>query len=421
MKKRILRTAGGLTVGLTATMLLLLALNIALFGFAAVYLAGGDSQRVRVSEYANALEHTADGVWSLPQAYAEGLRARGCWAMLLDGGGSVVWSQDLPAELSRVYSVRDVASWTRWYLNDWPVKVWIREDGLFVLGQPKGSVWKYMIEFPLGQLAFWPLWGAAALLLNVGLLLALAVGVTRRGQRRRDAARSEWIAGISHDVRTPLSMVLGYAAALEEAPDMGADQRRMAGLIRQKGVELRGLIENLNLTNRLEYAMQPLNREWLLPAAIVREAAAACLNEDLEGRWPIEAVVSPRAASARLLGDRRLLLRMLQNLLRNSIRHNPGGCAITLSLDVRHRRLALAVSDTGRGFTKEQLARLNAGIGQPDEGGHGLGLRIVRGVAEAHGGHARFANAPGGGSRCTVSGLGPLRRGRKGRLEGEEG
>lgn len=412
MKGNFLRAAGGLAAGLAGVVAAIIAVNFVMFGFAVGYLSRTEGGRMRVSEYAEALSQDEDGVWTMAAEKAEALHGRGCWAMLLDAGGGVVWSQDMPDSLPRAYSPAQVAAFSRWYLADWPVKVWTVGNGLFVLAQPKGSEWKYQVEMPTEQVGFWPVWGAAMLAVNAGLLLGAAAFITHRAARRRDAARSEWIAAISHDVRTPLSMVLGYAAALEEAPELSGEQRRQAGLIREKGEQLRRLISDLNLTNRLEYAMQPLKREWLSPAALVREAAADFLNEDLDGLHPVEVSISPAAEQLRLLGDRQLLARMLENLIRNSVRHNPQGCAVRVSLARRGRRLHLSVSDTGRGFSREQL--LNRGEGAQDEGGHGLGLRIVRDVARAHGGRARFDNTPEGGGRCVIDGLRPTRRaGRK--------
>ena len=191
MKRGVLRGAGRLAAGLAGVMAVMIAVNLLLFGFAVSYLAGTVGGRVRVSEYAGALAQDGSGAWSMAENKAAELRERGCWAMLLDAAGEVIWSQDMPEGLPRAYSPAEAAVFARWYLFDWPVKVWTVGDCLFVLAQPKGSVWKYQVEMPTEQVGFWPLWGMAMLAVNAGMLLGAAAFITRRAARRRDEARSE--------------------------------------------------------------------------------------------------------------------------------------------------------------------------------------------------------------------------------------
>ncbi|UQT50251.1 hypothetical protein M5E87_12360 [Flavonifractor plautii] len=92
-------------------------------------------------------------------------------------------------------------------------------------------------------------------------LTALVLGRQfRREQQERDFARSDWINGISHDIRTPLSMVMGYAGQLEADPVLLPRRRAQAAIIRRQSQTIRDLINDLNLTMRLDYAMQPLRR-----------------------------------------------------------------------------------------------------------------------------------------------------------------
>ena len=77
-------------------------------------------------------------------AYLEEMGA--AFAVLLDDGGDPVWSYRLPENLNHHYTTSQVASFTRWYLDDYPVSVWGGERGLLVLGHPRGSVWNYSIH-----------------------------------------------------------------------------------------------------------------------------------------------------------------------------------------------------------------------------------------------------------------------------------
>ena len=388
--RRTLRLLGGAArAALLLALFLLggLVLNGLLFGFA-LWRTANTAEAPSLFEYAAALSETDDG-YTLPDALCNELTERGCWAMLLDGGGNVVWQHDKPAEVADRFALSEVAGFTRWYLMDYPVRVHTVGDGLLVIASPKNSVWKYDISTAVSTFHFWPAWALAVLLCNFLLVFVLSVIMTKRRYKARDAARTEWIAAVSHDVRTPLSAVLGYAGQLEEDEALPEKQRQEAAVIRQEGEELRGLIADLNLTNRLMYSMEPLQQAWLSPAALMREAAAQLLNEQQNGMYGAEVDISPRASEMQLRGDAGLLLRMLKNLLSNSVRHNPEGCTITMALAAKGHGLRLTVFDSGRGYSAEQLGMLS-GKTAPVTTGHGLGLTIVRQIALAHGGRIRF-------------------------------
>lgn len=378
-----------------------LAVNIGLFSYAVITLSdkGGKPQ---VSQYAEALEHTNSG-YMLPVETTDALAANHYWAMLIsDADGKVVWSYDKPKEVPERYTFSDIAAFSRWYLADYPVKIWAVADGLFILGAPKDSTWKYPVEMPIAQLDFWPAWIGAALVCNFLVIFGVSVWMSGRRHRERDAARIEWISGVSHDIRTPLSMVLGYAASLENDGAIPEKQRQQAGVIRRKGEEMRLLIADLNLANRLEYAMEPLKAERLSMAALVREAAANFLNADLDEKYPAEVEIDPAAAALQLRGDRALLVRMLNNLMGNSVRHNPQGCSIRVELRTEGKLLRLTVQDNGTGFSDKQLTFLRQDTLPEASSGHGLGLRIVKRIVAVHGGRIRFKNEPAGGCSCTV-------------------
>ena len=179
----------------------------------------------------------------------EDLLDDGHWAMLVNEDGQVVWSIRKPADVPEQYSLTDVASFTRWYLSDYPVQSWVRDDGLLVAGAPKGSIWKHDMAMDIETLMQIPLWFGGIFLLALGCVLLLAYFVVRRwfrqAQQTRDAARSDWINGVSHDIRTPLSMVMGYAAQMEGAADLPPERRRQAGIIRAQSQAIRDLVNDL--------------------------------------------------------------------------------------------------------------------------------------------------------------------------------
>ena len=227
------------------------------------------------SEIADAMVETpaglALGAAHTPEEWMDGY----AWAMVLDDTGHIRWSYALPDALNHAYTTGEVAGFARWYLDDYPVFCWAEDYGLFVIGLARGSLWKYSIytspEYILNLAKTIPLgfglllllaaiccfllsWQGAKRLETVASGLdALAEGQTvqlptegfagelaeklnqtsaqlqTRNEllARRDDARTQWIAGVSHDVRTPLALILGWAEQLErDAGNCPAKGRR---------------------------------------------------------------------------------------------------------------------------------------------------------------------------------------------------
>lgn len=320
----------------------------------------------------------------------------------------MAWGLDVPEDVPSSYTIADVASFTRWYLEDYPVSCWQHDDGLVVVGSPKGSVWKYPVTSSFEALGVDILFVITVFLGNLIVLVALAGMFSRRSWKQRDDARNEWVAAVSHDVRTPLAVVVADAAELAESPRLDEDERRRAERIVMKTRETASLLGDLNMANRLRFAMEPTDATDVHLAAVLRTAVAGFLDDGM-GDHEIELDVAAAAEGLRVRGSESLLRRMVSNLIRNSIHHNPRGCRVTVALDVRGglfgsplgRRCVLTVSDDGRGFGAEVLAKLRRRPGD-ELSEHGLGLVIVRRIAAAHGGRASFADDADGGCTCTV-------------------
>ncbi len=236
--------AAGL-VAASAVLVLILALG-GLLAFIVASAGVSSSWNASVADLSAALTETEDGYTFTAADY---LAEKELWAMLIDENGDVVWQQGKPDDVPNHYTLTDVASFTRWYLNDYPVQVRIRPDGLLVAGSPKGSTWKHPFILDTEVLATVPLWFAGLFLLALLCVLGLTALVLsrqfRREQRERDTARSDWINGVSHDIRTPLSMVMGYAAQMEGAADLPPERRRQAGIIRAQSQAIRDLVNDL--------------------------------------------------------------------------------------------------------------------------------------------------------------------------------
>ncbi len=340
--------------------------------------------------------------YELSENMQQNLDERSQWAMLLEESGEVVWAYAKPEEIKDSYEMTDIARMTRWYLEGYPVSLLVWEDKILIVGTPRGAMWKYNIQFPVSWMEYVTKVWYLILLFDFVWILILAVIFTRRWSRSREQARIEWIAGISHDIRTPLAVALGYADALEGSSHLPEEERQQAAVIKHQSLVMKELIEDLNLTSELEYSMQALRKELMHPAVVLREVAASFLDDVGEDALKIEMNIDKEAEEIVLLADRKLFIRALRNLFHNSLRHSEqdGSTCIRLSLRKEKRWCLIRFSDNGIGYSGEMLRQLGSRRRKPSQNIRGLG--IVSKIIWAHGGKVLFGNGEEGGSFCEM-------------------
>jgi K+-sensing histidine kinase KdpD len=249
-----------------------------------------------------------------------------------------------------------------------------------------------------------------------GELSEIATSVNKASSilNRQNEARANWISGVSHDIRTPLSMIMGYAGRIAESEAASKSIREQAEIVRKQSVKIKELVQDLNLVSQLEYEMQPLHKEVVRLSKLLRSYVADLLNTGISDSYNIGIEIAPDAENVVLECDARLISRAVNNLVQNSMKHNPQGCEICLSLTASQSHLILAVTDNGTGLSAEKLQELEEKphyMESTDERldlRHGLGLLIVQQVAAAHNGSFKLTNVfPKG---CEAAIIFPYRR-----------
>ena len=138
--------------------------------------------------------------------------------------------------------------------------------------------------------------------------------------RRRDTTRANWIAGVSHDIRTPLALIMGYGEQLAQQAPPQSEQQKKAAAICTQSQKIKALIEDLNLTFKLQYNAQPLRRTAVSMGAWLRQSVAD-FCDSLGENYSVGLQIREPAGQTVLEADRELLTRALDNLLNNSVRH----------------------------------------------------------------------------------------------------
>lgn len=223
-------------------------------------------------------------------------------------------------------------------------------------------------------------------------------------------AKSEFLANISHELRTPLNAVIGFSEVMiqEVFGPIGSDRyREYAGDIRQSGVHLLGVINDLLDYSKLEAGRVELHVEDISPAAIM-DKCVRMMRQRAEAENLALLADTGDAADAVVRGDDRKITQVILNLMSNAIKFTPAGGTIRLSLRRSGDGVDIIVADSGIGMSAHDIDLALAPFGQVDSSlnrehtGTGLGLPLSKSLVELHGGTMTIDSAPGKGTTFTV-------------------
>jgi two-component system sensor histidine kinase KdpD len=212
--------------------------------------------------------------------------------------------------------------------------------------------------------------------------------------------RNYLLSALSHDLRTPVTAMLGLAEALPMTrPSLSQEQVEMVDAIRDEALRMSTLMNNLLEMARLQSGEVRINRQWQRLDEVVGSALRG-RKKELAGH---KARVASLAELPPVQFDAVLIERVLSNLLENAAKYTPAGTEIRIGARVIGEDLEVEVTDNGPGIPEGMLDSIFEKFirGDPESArsGVGLGLSICRAIVEAHGGRIVAENVPGGGLR----------------------
>ncbi len=245
-------------------------------------------------------------------------------------------------------------------------------------------------------------------------LIATMEDITERKQaedalRNSDRQKNEFIAVLSHELRNPMAAIRTGLSILEQVPQGGEEARQTTAMVDRQFSHLTRLVDDLLDVTRIVRNKIMLKKERLELNDLLRRVLQDC-REGVEAKG-LDLRVELDDAPVELWGDRTRISQVFANLLENAIDFTPPGGRIEVKgeRDERGRRAVIRVSDTGIGISPEMLSRLFNPFVQADTSltrsgsGLGLGLALVKGLVELHGGEVGVASpGPGRGSEFTV-------------------
>jgi signal transduction histidine kinase len=220
--------------------------------------------------------------------------------------------------------------------------------------------------------------------------------------RRLEAVRRDFVANVSHELKTPLTSIAGYAETLAGEERETTQAREFADTILSNARRMQRLVDDLLDLSRIESGgWQPVRRVVDV-AALAQEAWTPFGDRARERGVHFIVEVAPEAETA--VADPDALRQILTNLFDNALRHTPAGGEIAVRAGAAPDGVMIAVSDTGAGMAPEHLPRIFERFYRADasrsraQGGTGLGLAIVKHLVEAHGGRVAAESALGRGT-----------------------
>ncbi|HOW98522.1 MAG TPA: ATP-binding protein, partial [Kiritimatiellia bacterium] len=222
--------------------------------------------------------------------------------------------------------------------------------------------------------------------------------------RRLESVRRDFVANVSHELKTPITSIKGFIETLQDGALKSEEEaRRFLGIMARQADRLNAIIEDLLQLSRIEEEadQQVIRLEEQEVSPVLRSAVECCQYKADARQMAVELDGAP---GLRARFNTPLLEQAVINLLDNAIKYSPSGSPVRVEAGREGADVVIRVRDRGPGIPPEHLPRLFERFYRVDKarsrqmGGTGLGLAIVKHIAQAHGGNVSVESIPGQGS-----------------------
>ncbi|MDD4509875.1 MAG: HAMP domain-containing sensor histidine kinase [Oscillospiraceae bacterium] len=342
------------------------------------------------------------------------LQENGLWLQVLSPDGAELYARNKPADVPDAYQPDALLRMYQYGTS---------ESSVFVSELEKnGETYLYLIGFPLSiskvtmyvdnqRYATGRIWvifmAAATAVLVISLTVCSGIrSAAAQTQRKKDeVAKQEWLANITHDLKTPLAPIRGYAELLADSTETPPSQAQEYGrIILKNTLYTAQLVDDLKLTYQLQSAALPIKKERQNLTRFLREVVIDILNTPEYEERDVRFV--PDREDAECAFDPMLFRRALNNVIVNSLKHNSAQTTTVITLNTE-KGVTICIKDNGCGMTKEELdglfTRYYRGTSTEVKAeGSGLGMAIAQQIVEAHGGTITAKSEPNAGTQITI-------------------
>lgn len=377
----------------------------------------------------------SNGTYKVNQTAKKLIKKHNLWVMILDQkSGNEKFNIKKPKNIKTQFDYADVIKFSRYYLDDYPIFTQIKKEqkDIYIIAFPKESIIRYGNNFfDLKRIQIFPILILVIIFVNclfclflylysvtflnrniqpiinaigklpVGLnkqvnsvqeldRLTLAVNSANKKLRKNEEFKENWISGIAHDIKTPLSVIVANASlAIEKTDNDDLLKNLKPTLIESHYIQ--NLLNDLNIFARLTNGNLKLNQEITDIIPFFKEIIIQIINQEIWNDFNFEFIPDNKLLGKKMYIEKSLMSRVIHNLIYNSVLHNPSGCNIQIVLNYTSRnKFSVIIRDNGIGTSTDRLKNINkieefnfdiSGVRRS-----GMGLKISNQIVDLHGG-----------------------------------
>lgn len=377
----------------------------------------------------------SNGTYKVNQTAKKLIKKHNLWVMILDQkSGNEKFNIKKPKNIKTQFDYADVIKFSRYYLDDYPIFTQIKKEqkDIYIIAFPKESIIRYGNNFfDLKRIQIFPILILVIIFVNclfclflylysvtflnrniqpiinaigklpVGLnkqvnsvqeldRLTLAVNSANKKLRKNEEFKENWISGIAHDIKTPLSVIVANASlAIEKTDNDDLLKNLKPTLIESHYIQ--NLLNDLNIFARLTNGNLKLNQEITDIIPFFKEIIIQIINQEIWNDFNFEFIPDNKLLGKKMYIEKSLMSRVIHNLIYNSVLHNPSGCNIQIVLDyISRNKFSVIIRDNGIGTSTDRLKNINkieefnfdiSGVRRS-----GMGLKISNQIVDLHGG-----------------------------------
>lgn len=377
----------------------------------------------------------SNGTYKVNQTAKKLIKKHNLWVMILDQkSGNEKFNIKKPKNIKTQFDYADVIKFSRYYLDDYPIFTQIKKEqkDIYIIAFPKESIIRYGNNFfDLKRIQIFPILILVIIFVNclfclflylysvtflnrniqpiinaigklpVGLnkqvnsvqelnRLTLAVNSANKKLRKNEEFKENWISGIAHDIKTPLSVIVANTSlAIEKTDNDDLFKNLKPTLVESHYIQ--NLLNDLNIFARLTNSNLKLNQEITDIIPFFKEIIIQIINQEIWNDFNFEFIPDNKLLGKKMYIEKSLMSRVIHNLIYNSVLHNPSGCNIQIVLNyISRNKFSVIIRDNGIGTSTDILKNINkieefnfdiSGVRRS-----GMGLKISNQIVDLHGG-----------------------------------